>query len=113
MRLLTKALLLSSWVAFTAALQTACPLRGRQYLSPDDIADQAEFRAVAESLNGTLDALVKKSAYDGLTFSAAVFSTSSPDLLWQYHHASAGVRLLACPHRSLDIEFVNTIGGML
>lgn len=112
MRQPAKALLFSVSFGISAALKQACPLNAPQYLIPDSLSTEPEFQAAAKQFDSTIDEYVKKGLYEGLTFSAGVFSTTSEDLLWQYHHASPGLKNSTQGGKDVDADSIYRIGSI-
>ncbi|KAK5172736.1 uncharacterized protein LTR77_002856 [Saxophila tyrrhenica] len=112
MRPMTRGLLFAACLDVAAALQTACPVRGQQYLPPTGLSNEPKFKSVAEELADTLERKVEAKLYDGLTFSASIFSTCSDDLLWQYHHSSKGLKNSTQGAKKVDADSIYRIGSI-
>jgi CubicO group peptidase (beta-lactamase class C family) len=111
MKLLIEVLLLSNCLVF--AVPTACPLRGRQYPPPVELAGESAFHASAKAVDAILDKTVETSPYDKISFSVGVFSTSDNDkLLYQYHHTTPAIKNSKQGARTVDSNSIFRIGSI-
>lgn len=92
--------------------QKPCPLLGQQYPQPVQIASEPRFQAAVKVLEGGLKQKSSNGTFNKLSFSLGMFSTSEDNLLWEYHHTSAGVANSTYGVQEVDADSIYRIGSI-
>lgn len=109
--------LLFLYLGLAAALKTGSRLQtvsllAKQYPAPIQLASEPAFQAAAQHLGDVLDKRLTQLPYNETTFSIGMFSTSSDDLVYQYHHTSSVVARDQFGTQKVDAESIYRIGSI-